>query len=297
MASAGLAPSESHLARVALGITIRNLRKRRGLSQTELGQRIFLSQPEVSKLERAKHEELKPELIEDIARALNARPEERDTLKFQYALIGLPPDSYRVIFAASAVEKQRRIRTYEAVAYNVLQFETAIFPGLLQVPDYIRGVMLAYGVPTDQVEEAALEREARQRILSKSDRKFHFLLSEVVLYTLVAGVHVQVEQLETLVALMSRRNLSVGIIPASRGTIPLAATSFTMYDGSFAAVETIISEQEITEPVDLRTLEKLHKDLADLALYGSQAVAVVRRAIASLEVRRGTVLPEVDLPK
>ncbi|MFW8744809.1 helix-turn-helix domain-containing protein, partial [Mesorhizobium japonicum] len=285
MGSAGLAPSESHLARVALGITIRNLRKRRGLSQTELGLRVFLSQPEISRLERAKHDDLKPELIDVIADALHALPEERDALKFQYALIGLPPDSYRVIFAASAVEKQRRIRAYESIAYNVLQFETAIFPGLLQVPDYMRGVMLAYGVPSEQVEDTALEREARQRILSKSDRKFHFVLSEVVLYTLVAGVEVQLEQLETLITLMSRRNLSVGIIPVSRGTIPLAATSFTMYDGSFAAVETIISEQEITEPVDLRTLEKLHEDLAGLALYGSQAVAVVKKAISSLEAR------------
>jgi transcriptional regulator with XRE-family HTH domain len=181
MNATGLAPSEQHLARVALGITIKNLRNRKNISQARLGARIFLSQPEVSKLERATDDAraIDEELLGKIARALRATKSEAETLKLQFDLMKLPIDSYRVIFAASAVEKQKKILAYEALTSSVTQFEHALIPGLLQVPDYMRAVIQAYGVSADEVEDVVIERLNRQRILSNSSRRFHFLLGRL----------------------------------------------------------------------------------------------------------------------
>jgi hypothetical protein len=157
-----------------------------------------------------------------------------------------------------------------------------LVPGLLQTTDYMRAVIAAYGVRPEEVDGVADERERRQRILRDASRVFHFILGEPVLYTCPAGPAAQVEQLRMILHQMTRRNVRVGLVAATDGTHALAATAFTVYDRKQVVVETMVSEQQISNVADVRGILSVHKLLAEKARYDLAAESLILRAIDKL---------------
>ncbi len=92
-----------------------------------------------------------------------------------------------------------------------------IFPGLLQVQDYTRAVILASAnVPSGEVEQRVAARQAMQEIF-KQRLKSTFFIHEQVLMLPVGGPEVLREQLHHVLRMLVRPYIDVRIVPTQAG--------------------------------------------------------------------------------
>jgi hypothetical protein len=82
---------------------------------------------------------------------------------------------------------------------------------------------------------------------------------------------------------MPLASVSLGIIPftARRTLWPLEA--FYLHDDEVAVVETLTAEIKVTQPRELDDYAKAFTGLAEMAVYGDAARALIRAAIDALE--------------
>jgi transcriptional regulator with XRE-family HTH domain len=113
---------------------------------------------------------------------------------------------------------------YESVASVVRQFETMFIPGILQTEDYARAVIQNYYDEREGSNKlrALVELRVRREDLFDSDNppSFQFMLDEAAVRRLVGGASVMRRQLQRLVELADKPNISIEVIPFSAGLHP-----------------------------------------------------------------------------
>lgn len=109
-------------------------------------------------------------------------------------------------------------------------------------------------------------------------------MEESVLRYRTAGPDAMRGQLRHLLAVMPLASVSLGIIPftAQRTVWPLEA--FYLHDDDMAVVETLTAEIKVTQPRELADYTKAFTGLAEMAVYGDTARALIRAAIDALEL-------------
>ncbi|MCX4805759.1 helix-turn-helix domain-containing protein [Streptomyces sp. NBC_01214] len=108
----------------------------------------------------------------------------------------------------------------EAIAGSIRTFQAQLIPGLLQTPDYVRAVTVAsqQWQTGDEIEKFVQVRLARQdRLTDESPLQLWAVLSESVLLQQVGGPHVMHAQLEHLLTASELPNVTVQVLPFSRG--------------------------------------------------------------------------------
>ncbi|WP_055534388.1 helix-turn-helix domain-containing protein [Streptomyces graminilatus] len=172
----------------------------------------------------------------------------------------------------------QRTRHFRVYASNLV-------PGMLQTGDYATGLLRSItdfqGTP-DDVADAVQARLNRSRVVHEGNHRFALLLEETVLYYRVCDEAAMAGQLRYLLDIMSRPNVSLGIIPftARRTVWPLEA--FYAFDYAQVAVETLTAEVNITAPGEIRTYLKAFAELSGIAVHGREARACITRALDSL---------------
>jgi len=120
---------------------------------------------------------------------------------------------------------------FESQATRLTDMSLVLIPGLLQTPEYTRAVMHAGGEPPMEAETRVAMRLGRQAVLSRPDPPaFLAIMDESVLRRLVGGRAVMAEQLQHVIKLAERPNVSIQVIPYQQG-------SHTGLDGSFVVLE------------------------------------------------------------
>jgi hypothetical protein len=108
----------------------------------------------------------------------------------------------------------------EAMAGSIRTFQAQLIPGLLQTPDYIRAVTVAsrQWQTADEIEKFVQVRLARQeQLLDDTPLQLWAVVSEAVLLQQVGGAQVMNAQLQHLLAGSERSNVTVQVLPFSRG--------------------------------------------------------------------------------
>jgi len=260
------------------GGMIAELRSARGWNGAELGRVINSSQSRVSKIENGKLA-VSPSELEQLLKALRVSEDEANQLRFAYGLTDVPALNLRAVIAGGVDNRQHQIRKYEEVAVRRQEYANALMPGLLQTERYARAVMVSLGLDADAADNAVHARIARQRILRDPRRSFEFLISEAVLYTMPGDESTQVEQLNDLILLIQRiRHLQIGIVPFERGTAVKAFNGYVIFDSQAVTTETVVVEQEFTDPHDVRSYLELHLELYARAVFAKDAVDRILRA-------------------
>lgn len=159
-------------------------------------------------------------------------------------------------------------------------------PGFLQTPAFATALMnqiTAFQGTPDDVAEAVAARVARSRFLYEGGHRYVVLMEESVLRFRTADPEAMRGQLRHLLAVMPLASLSLGIIPftAQRTVWPLEA--FYVHDDTTAVVETLTAEIKVTQPRELADYAKAFAALAEMAVYGDTARALIRAAIDALE--------------
>ncbi|NSL43650.1 helix-turn-helix transcriptional regulator [Streptomyces sp. 8P21H-1] len=159
-------------------------------------------------------------------------------------------------------------------------------PGFLQTPAFATALMQQItrfqGTP-DDVAEAVAARVARSRFLYEGGHRYVVLMEESVLRFRTADPEAMRGQLRHLLAVMPLASVSLGIIPftAQRTVWPLEA--FYVHDDTMAVVETLTAEIKVTQPRELADYARAFAGLAEMAVYGDAARALIRAAIDALE--------------
>ncbi|MFE4977300.1 helix-turn-helix domain-containing protein [Kitasatospora sp. NPDC056651] len=164
-------------------------------------------------------------------------------------------------------------------------YSSWLVPGLLQTHGYTEGVLRAVQlrrVPVDDVAAAVAVRMERQRVLREGQRRFAFLLEESVLRNGLGDADTQAEQLERLIAVGGLPNVSVGIVPARLHRARMPVEGFWIFDTAQVNVELVSGHLTLTQPSEVAMYADTFATLADMAVYGSKARALITAAIDAI---------------
>jgi len=160
-----------------------------------------------------------------------------------------------------------------------------VVPGLLQTDAYATALLTAITrfrrIPND-VPAAVEARMARSHVIRDGDHRFAVLLEEEVLHFRVGENEVMAGQLGYLLAVMALPAVSLGIIPRTAPRRMWPIETFMVYDDRLAAVELLSADVTVSTPSEVETYVRAFTELAELAVYGPAARALITRAISSL---------------
>ncbi|MFF5981117.1 Scr1 family TA system antitoxin-like transcriptional regulator [Streptomyces olindensis] len=201
--SRDLDPSSS--PRALLGAELRHAREKAGLSQEELGQRLFVSGSFIGQLEAGTRR-----MQREYARLLD---EALGTEDFFQRHCGAAAKSKYPDHFAEAVEA-------EAQATEIRQYAPLLISGLLQTPAYARAVFRAYRptAPAEVIEELVAARMDRTALLDDPTGPLLWsVLDEAALRRQTGGREVMAEALHHVAGLVRRNRVIVQVLPFGAG--------------------------------------------------------------------------------
>lgn len=270
-------------AREALGQQLRELRREANLSGTGLAGLLGWPQSKVSKIENGRQTPTEADVTAWVR--VTGAPQAADGLIAKLRTLETMYAEWRRQLRTGTRAKQQSILERESRATVMRAFEPAVVPGLLQTPDYARRRLAQsvrrHGVP-DDVDEGVRVRMQRQEILYRADKRFHFVVTEATLRYRLCPVEVLMGQLERLVALTAMRNLRLGIIPFDVELTESPKHGFWIVDDKAVYVETVAAELTLAQPQEIALYTQAFNRFASVAVYGSEARAVLTRVLDDL---------------
>ncbi|WP_405799407.1 helix-turn-helix domain-containing protein [Streptomyces sp. NBC_01506] len=161
-----------------------------------------------------------------------------------------------------------------------------VVPGMLQTEAYATALLSTIatfqGTPDDS-SEAAASRIERSHVLHEGGHRFALLMEETVLRYRIGDAETMAGQLGYLLAVMVLPNVSLGIIPfsAERRVWPLEA--FYLFDDRRASVELLTAAVNVSAPSEITTYAKAFSQLAEMAVYGPDARALITESVDFLQ--------------
>jgi transcriptional regulator with XRE-family HTH domain len=275
--------STAQAARAAIAARLDEIRRDAGLTGHALAQRCGWHKSKASRIARAKTTPSDADMrawcracgAEDQAADLIAASRTAESMYARWAQIHR--DGMRRVH-------EKTVPLYERTAHFRV-YASNVMPGMLQTAEYATGLLRSItdfqGTP-DDVAEAVKARLNRSRVVHEGNHRFALLLEEAVLYYRVCDDAALAEQLRYLLEIMSRPNVSLGIIPftARRTVWPLEA--FYAFDDAQVAVETLTAEVNVKAPGEIRTYLRAFAELSRIAVHGADARVRIARALDSL---------------
>ncbi|QES48521.1 transcriptional regulator [Streptomyces venezuelae] len=264
---------DAHLR--AFGDTVKAFRKRAGLTQEQLAERIRYSIQYVGSVEQGRR-----------------HPSDKYVTQLEEAL-----DSFGVIrIAAKQLNRQRGLASWfhrwadlEETALALSTYECRVVPGLLQTESYARALIENTPPPRTPKRAEALvaARLERQRLLDRVPlTAFSFIIEQVVLERQIGGPEMTREVIDHLLDCARKSNVDIQIMPTVQ---PHHAGT----DGPFQLLET--EEHEwlgytegpkmglvITAPAALSVLHQQYAKLRFQALNPVDSVGLLERMRGTL---------------
>jgi transcriptional regulator with XRE-family HTH domain len=275
--------SNVHEARNALGQRLRELRVSAGLTGKQLAESLAWPPSKVSKLENGKQTPT-DEDVQGWTQATGSETEAEallaslHTLEVQHA-------EWQRQFKGGLRTHQNEIAELDARTGLFRVFEPTVIPGLLQTAEYARarfaqGITM-FKVPND-INEAVRARAQRQEILYRTDKRFHFVLTEAALRFRLCEPDGTLGQLDRLVSLSALPNVKLGIIGFETEYVVAPWHGFWLLDNERVMVETYSAELNLAQPQEIELYASVFDQLAAVASYGRAARAIITRVIDDL---------------
>jgi transcriptional regulator with XRE-family HTH domain len=275
--------------RERLGLDLRALRLRAGLSGGQLAERIGTSQSRVSRTETARY---RPglEMVRQWLDVTGADEQTRERLLELAADALVEVATYRAIFRGSLATEQRARIRQDAAATRMRHFQPFMIPGPLQTAAYARAALRAARVADetglDDAVAARLERGRRLR--RRGAPGYHAIVSELALrwrpIDLTPDEHD--EALRALTDAGRARNIRVQVLPADTPTRRAAMCAFLMSEFPAESDEPTIVQVELP-PVemtfvgveDVAAFDAFWTDLAAAALSPRESAAFIGKLL------------------
>jgi transcriptional regulator with XRE-family HTH domain len=250
---------------------VRELRERNGASLRQLAEQLGWDWSTLGKLETG-HTLGSPE----VAQALDRHYGTPGLLLALWELAVGDPTQFR--------ERYRRYMTLEAEAVSMWHYAVANLPGLLQTPEYARELLSAGGLIGDELEAQVEARMGRRELLlADTTPRFRSIVSEAVLRTPLSDPEEWQAQLEHLLLMGHRVNVTFQVLPLSAGLHGLSNTN-TMFlrgaDGQTVAwVETGYSGELVQETTAVEQLQLRYDLVRDSVLSPGESRKFIERML------------------
>ncbi|HEX7660633.1 MAG TPA: helix-turn-helix transcriptional regulator [Pseudonocardiaceae bacterium] len=276
-------------ARQALGQRLRDIRNEAGLTGRDLAGLAGWHSSKISKIEYGKQAPTEDD-IRVWCEHTGAQQQIPDLLATVRHLEAMYIE-WRRMLAAGTRHRQRISVKLEAATTLMRWYEPHLVPGLLHTPDYataiLRKVIAFYNIP-DDLEAGVATRMERQQILYRGDHRFHFILAQQALSTLVGDRGTMIGQLDRLLTVMTLPRVRLGIVPTWT-SYEVPVNQFIMFDNRLVQIETISAELSITQPAEIALYNKAFTMLEQQAVYGKPARQLIDTALEVLqEEQRGS---------
>ncbi len=166
----------------------------------------------------------------------------------------------------------------EAKATILRWWEPLLIPGLLQTEDYARAVLSTWRRDSpDEVEAKVAIRLGRQSVLASAD--FRVLLDESVLHRRIGAPEVMAMQLEHLLTMGARPNITIQVIPGAAGAYAGLTGAFAVAEvpgeSPTAYLETGVQGITVRDPTLVSSAARMFDDLRDEALSRSRSLELI----------------------
>ncbi|MFC1419365.1 helix-turn-helix domain-containing protein [Streptacidiphilus cavernicola] len=272
-----------HEARDALGKRLRELRQQANMNGRQLAESLSWPPSKVSKLENGKQ----TPTDDDIRgwAAATGRADEVEALLASLHTLETQHSEWQRQLKTGLRSHQQEIAELDARTRLFRAFEPTFIPGLLQTPEYARSrfaqSITVFKVNND-INDAVATRIKGQEILYRSDKRFHFVLTEAALRYRLCPPEVMIGQLDRLVTLAALPNVRLGIIGFETAYVVAPAHGFWLHDNDRVLVETFSAELNLAQPQEIELYGGIFDQLAAVASYGRAARSIITRVIDDL---------------
>ncbi|MFI9046415.1 helix-turn-helix domain-containing protein [Streptomyces sp. NPDC053427] len=254
-----------------LASELRDRRLSAGLTQEELGRRVFVSAAYIGAFE-AGWRKPSPELAAQLDVTL-----ETDGFFERLCRKLLEKSPFAAYFAKAA--------ELEKLATKICDFESMTVPGLLQTKAYARALTIA-GNPLaedEYIEGKASSRIARACILDNTPRlDYRPILHEAVLRVPVGGPVTMAEQLDHIARLIRDRRTLMQILPFAAGPVPFIGRMLKLMEFEDAPptvyTEGAYSGNLLDEPATVKRVQKDYDLLRAVALSPEASLSLIESA-------------------
>lgn len=263
------------------GAELKRRREDAGITQVELGARVFVSGGYIGQFEQAIR---KPQL--DVAQRIDE---------------SLQTDGFFERLWRKLIKEQRFAEYFahaaelERLATGICEWAPAVVPGLLQTPGYARAIYFASNPlsPDAYVEEMVGLRMERTRLLKDTTRPMYWvIMHEAVLRVQVGTCSVMAEQLEHIVETVRSRTALVLVVPFSAGAHPQMGklTRLMEFDDAPPTVytEAVLSGNLLDDPAVVKQLRADYDLLRAAALTLDASLAMIEAAAEGYRRCAGT---------
>lgn len=270
-------------ARRSLADRLGEIRRDGGLTGKELAGQLGWYPSKVSRIERART----APSVEDVrawCAACGADDQAGDLVESLRAVEGMFVE-WRRMERAGLHRAQVAVRPIFERTSRFRAYSSWFVPGLIQSRAYTEAVLRAVQrrrVEVDDVPAAVAARMERQQVLYEPGKIFAFLLEESVLRSGIGGRDVMAGQLGHLISVGAHPNISLGIIPARPDRTRMPVEGFWIFDAEQVNVELVSGYLTITQPHEIGQYASTFAELADHAVYGASARALLTEAIQRL---------------
>lgn len=268
--------SSPTIRRRELGARLRELRIKSELTVEQVAEQLFCSPSKISRLETG-HRGASARDIRDLCDLYNVDSTQRDYLAMLAEEAARPAwwQPYDLPYA-----------TYvglESAAVMISDFDPGVFPGLLQTPGYARA-MHERGFPLlspEKIEQRIDERRARQKILVRDDPpRLAVILDEAVLHRVIGSRDVMVGQLDHVIEMAKRSNITIQVLPYSAGAHPALDSTFTVLEFAppvlaMVYVEGLVGHIYVDRPQEVQRYKQIYARLADIAMPPEQSAELM----------------------
>ncbi|MGW2642730.1 helix-turn-helix domain-containing protein [Streptomyces sp. NPDC001348] len=259
---------------------LRRLRTERGLSLRDLAKEVGWDASQFSKMESG--------------RTLGG-PEVVQALDQFYGTPGLLVTLWELAVAdpTQFKERYRRYMILESEAVSLWQYSVSTVPGLLQTGGYAREVLALGGYKGKDLDQQVEARAGRRQVLEGEDAApFRAVLAEAVLRTPLRDARAWREQLDYLVEVSERPNITVQVLPQSSGLHGLVSTDvmfLRLLDGrTVAYTENAHRGELIGENGSVEPLQRAYDAMRDLALNPAESRKFVLRMLEEVPCEPST---------
>lgn len=277
-------PSSAQAAREAVAARLRDLRLDAELTGRELAARCGWSTAKASRIENAKTQPSDAD-VRAWCRACGDDGQAADLIAANRSADSMYVEWRRKQRTGLRRSQESAVPLYEKTRHFRVYCSNVI-PGLIQTDAYATALLTTITefrkIPND-VAAAVEARMARSHVIREGDHRFALLIEEDVLHYRFGDAGVMAGQLGYLLAVMSLPSVSLGIIPRTAPRRMWPIETFMVFDNERAAVELLSADVTVTEPSEVALYSRAFADLAEMAVYGAKARAIISDVIRSLE--------------
>lgn len=271
------------LRQIGLGVQLRKAREEAGMTTRVVAANLGLSPSSVNRNELGSRIPKRDE-VSALCGLYGVTGEDKEALLER---VSQPAQSAAWLATGYVPDQLASLMVLEQEATIITYVEVALMPGLVQTADYARLVFDGLVGEDTDLEKQVTTRLGRQSLLSRPrGPKVVMFIEEGALNRTLGSSRVLRDQLEQLLLLQRRDNISIRVVPFNAPAYPANGGPFSLYElpdrTTYAFLESQLLGVFVTEPTEAKPFVEVCQSLDTRALDEESSSALIKKTAEGL---------------